>query len=75
MEPESSLQHSQKHPPLPILNQINSCQIFPTGFPKIHKIIVQHKSKFSNYLLLLRFPHQNPACASPLPQNGHMPVH
>jgi len=61
-------------PPVPILSQIGPVHTPTTHFLKIHlNIILPFTPGFPKWFLSLRFPHQNPVYASPLPHTRYMP--
>ena len=60
-------------PPVPILSQLNPVHIPTSHFLKIHLIIIHPSAPTSpQWSLSLRFPHQNPVHACPLPHIRHM---
>jgi hypothetical protein len=59
--------------PVPTLRPINPVQVPTFQFLMIHLIILTPMSESSKWSLSLRFPHQNPVCASPLPHTCYMP--
>ena len=64
----------KNRPPFPILGQINLVYTPTSHFLKIRlNIIVPYKPGSPKWSLTLRFPHQNPVCASPLPQTCYIP--
>ena len=76
MEPEGSLAHSQVPAtcPCPEPAQSSLCPHIP--LLKIHlSIILSSVPGSFNWSLSLRFPHQNPVHASPLPKHATCPTH
>jgi len=74
MEPEGSLQHSQVPATCPCPEPVPSSPHPTSHFLKIHRIIILPSTSGSpKWSLSLRFPHQNPVYASPLPHTRYMP--
>ena len=68
METEGSL------PPVPILSQLDLVHTPTSYFLKIHLNIIFPSTPGSpKWFITLRFPHQNPLNAPPLPQKRYMP--
>jgi len=60
-------------PPLPILSQLDPVHTPTPYFLKIYRnIIFSSKSGSGKWSLSLRFPHQNPVYATPLPHTRYM---
>ena len=74
IEPEGSLPHSQVPATCPYPEPARS-SLYPTPYSlKIHlNIILPSKPESPKWSLILRFPHQNPVYASPLPHMRYMP--
>ena len=61
-------------PPVPILSQLDPVHTPTSHFLKIHlNIILPSTPGSPKWPLCLRFPHQNPVYASPLPHKRYMP--
>ena len=61
-------------PPVPILRQLDPLHAPTSYFLKIHlNIILPSKPGSPKWSLSLRFPHQNPVYAAPLPHTRYMP--
>ena len=61
-------------PPVPILSQLDSIHTPTSHFLMIYlNIILPSAPGSPQWSLSLRFPHQNPVYASPLPHTPHMP--
>jgi len=61
-------------PPTPILSQLDPVPTLTSNFLKIHlNIILPSMRGYPKWSLSLRFPHQNPVYASPLPLTYYMP--
>ena len=61
-------------PPVPTLSQLDLVHDLTSHFLKIHlNIILPATPRSSRWFPSLRFPHQNPAYASPLPHTCYMP--
>ena len=61
-------------PPVPILNHLDPVHTPTSHFLKIHHNIILPSAPGSlKWPLSLRFPHQNPTFASPLPHTCYMP--
>ena len=60
--------------PVPILSQLHTIPKTPSHFLKIHlNSILPCTSRFPQWSLSLRFPHQNPVHTSTLSHTRHMP--
>ena len=76
MEPECSLPHSQVPATCPYPAQRDPVHIATAHILKIHLNIVLPPTPGSpKWSHSLRFPHQNPLYASPLPHTSYMPPH
>jgi hypothetical protein len=61
-------------PTVPILSQLDPVHNPTSYFLKIHiNIILLSTPGYSKWSLPLKFPHQNPVYASPLPHTSYMP--
>jgi hypothetical protein len=61
-------------PPVPILNQLNQVHTPTSHLLKIHlNIILPSMPRSPQWSLSVRFPHQNPVHASPLPHTPYLP--
>jgi len=61
-------------PPVPILSQLDPVHTPTSHFLKTHlNIIIPSEPGSPQWSLSLRFPHQNPVYASPLPHTRYMP--
>ena len=61
-------------PPAPILSQLNPGHTATSHFLKIHLTVILPSTHGSpQWSLSLRFPHQNPVHASPIPRTCYMP--
>jgi hypothetical protein len=75
MEPEGSLPHSQVPVICPILSQLDPIHTPTSHFLKIYlNIILPSKPGSPKWPLSLRFHHQNPVDASPLPIRATNPA-
>ena len=73
MEPKGSLQHSQEPLPIPNTRQINPVHDPTSFFLNIHlNIILPSTPGSAKWTLSLKFSHQNPVYASPLPHTCYM---
>ena len=77
MEPEGSLPHSQEPATCPYSESARSSPYPHTyHFLKFHlNIILPFKTGSPKWSLYLKFPHQNPIYASPLPIRATCPAH
>ena len=76
MEPEGSLPHSQLPATCPYPEPEQSSPYPTYHFLKIHlNIILPSMPGSSKRSLSFRFPHQNPACTSPLPIRATCPAY
>ena len=73
MEPEDWLQHS-RIPTIYSYPEPYQLLLPPPPFLKIHfNIILQYTPRYSKWSPSLKFPHQNPICAYPLPHTCYVP--
>jgi len=77
MEPEGSLPHLKVPATCPYPEPARSSPCYTSHFPKIHlNIILPYMPGSPKWSLSLRFPHQYPVYASPLPPYAlHGPAH
>ena len=66
----------KRPPPIPVLSQLDPVHTLTSHFLKIHlNIILPSTPGSPQWSLSLRFPHQHPVHASPLPHTCYMPAH
>ena len=76
MEPEGSLPQSQVPATCPYPEPARSSPYTHVPLPEIHlNIILPSTPGFPQWFLSLKFPHQNPVYASPLPIRATCPAH
>jgi len=73
MDPKGSLPHSHVPAPVPILSQLHSVHTPTSHFLRIQlNIILPSTPRSPKWSLSLRFPHQTPVYAIPLPHTRYM---